>query len=80
MQTAQTAPAPFKSKREAMLCLPEVEHTAHAFRYALRLMLALRKGNVTHDQYDLLAGDLQTHCIREKIETISENVSLFTHL
>jgi len=66
-----------KTLRELMLDLYEVGETINPFGYALKLAQALRKGEITFEQYDLLCGSLQIYCQREKISTSNEICSLF---
>ena len=63
--------------RELMLDLCEVGETINSFGYALKMMEALRDEKITSTQFHLLAGDLQIHCQKEKIETSNEICSLF---
>jgi hypothetical protein len=63
--------------RELMLDLCEVGETMNAYGYALKMMKALSNKEITSEQFKLLAGDLQIHCQREKIETSNEICSLF---
>jgi hypothetical protein len=63
--------------REFHLDLCDVESTADAFAYALKMMRSLKQGCISNEQYDLLAGSLQLHCQREDIRTKNELASLF---
>ena len=63
--------------RELMLDLCEVGETMNAFGYALKMMKALNDKEITSEQFKLLAGSLQIHCQREKIQTSNEICSLF---
>jgi hypothetical protein len=66
-----------QSVREFHLDLCDVESTADAFAYALKMMRSLKQGCISNEQYDLLAGSLQLHCNRDGIRTKNELASLF---
>ena len=66
-----------KTLRELMLDLYEVGETMNAFGYALKLIKALTKKEITFEQYDRLCGTFQIYCQREKIETSNQICSLF---
>lgn len=63
--------------RNLMLDISEIDETTNPFEIALKMMNALENGEITSNQYLLLAGDLQTECNRYKIETSNEICSLF---
>ncbi len=66
-----------KNAREFMLLLCEVGETMSAFAYALEMMISLKNDEITTKEFELLSGDLQLHCRRNKIETSNEICSLF---
>ena len=63
--------------REFHLDLCDVASTADAFTYALKMMHSLKHDFITNEQYELLAGSLQMHCLAEGIRTKNEIASLF---
>lgn len=63
--------------RNLMLDISEIDETTNPFEIALKMMNALENGEITSNQYLLLAGDLQTECNRYKIETSNNICSLF---
>ena len=63
--------------RNLMLDISEMDETSNPFTIALKMMNALKNEEITSNQYELLAGDLQTECNRYKIETSNEICSLF---
>jgi hypothetical protein len=66
-----------KNAREFMLILCEVGETMSPFAYALEMMLALKNGQITAREYELLSGDMEIYCRQNKIETSNEICSLF---
>lgn len=65
------------TKRKLMLELMDVKNTLDAFKYALKMMIALKQNKITNEQYELLANDLQIYCATEGIKTRNEIASLF---
>jgi hypothetical protein len=65
------------TKRKLMLELMDVKNTLDAFKYALKMMIALKQNKITNEQYELLANDLQIYCAKEGIKTRNEIASLF---
>ena len=66
-----------KMSRELLLQISEIENTEDAFRVAHTMMISLRDDLITSEQYDMLAEDLQFHCISFDIPTKNEILSLF---
>ena len=63
--------------RELMLQISEIDETRNPFNIALQMMIALKNNEITSNQYDLLAGDLQINCLRYNIQTSNEICKLF---
>lgn len=63
--------------RNLMLEISEIDETRNPFKVAYNIMIALKYGEITSDQYTLLTGELQFNCIRYGIETKNEICSLF---
>ena len=63
--------------RNLMLDLCEVGESINSFGYASKLMKALKKNQITFNQFELLCGDLYLHCQKNKIETSNDICSLF---
>ena len=63
--------------RELMLQISEIDETRNPFNIALEMMIALKNNEITSNQYDLLAGDLQINCLRYNIQTSNEICKLF---
>jgi len=66
-----------QNAREFHLDLCDVTTTADAFTFALKMMVSLKHNFITDRQYQLLAGDLQKHCLANGIPTKNDLVSLF---
>lgn len=63
--------------RDLMLQISEIDETKNPFNIALQMMEALKNDEITSNQYDLLAGDLQMACLRYHYDTSNEICSLF---
>lgn len=63
--------------RNLMLDISEMDETSNPLEIVVKMKNALQNGEITFNQYLLLAGDLQTECNRYKIETSNNICSLF---
>lgn len=63
--------------RDLMLQVDEVAETKNPFAVAKNIMDALSHDLITLKEFELLTGTLQINCIRYKISTENEFVSLF---
>ena len=65
------------SHRNLILEISEIDENTNVFSIAKNMMIALRNGEITNRQFDLLSGELQLECLRQKISTSNEICSLF---
>ena len=63
--------------RNFILEISEIDETTNVFGIALNMMKALKHGEITNRQFELLCGELQLECLRKKIPTSNEICSLF---
>lgn len=63
--------------RNLILEISEINEETNVFSIAKNMMFALRNNEITSRQYDLLAGELQLECLRQKLSTSNEICSLF---
>jgi hypothetical protein len=63
--------------RNLILEISEINEETNVFTIAKNMMKALRNNEITSRQYDLLAGELQLECLRQKLSTSSSICSLF---
>jgi hypothetical protein len=65
------------AKRNFMLEISEINETTNVFAIAYNMMKALKNGEITNRQFELLSGDLQLECLRQNLPTSNEICSLF---
>jgi len=65
------------SHRNLILEISEIDENTNVFSIVKNMMIALRNGEITNRQFDLLSGELQLECLRQKISTSNEICSLF---
>jgi hypothetical protein len=63
--------------RNLILEISEINEETNVFTIAKNMMKALRNNEITSRQYDLLAGELQLECLRQKLPTSNLICSLF---
>ena len=65
------------AKRNFMLEISEINESTNVFAIAYNMMKALKNGEITNRQFELLSGDLQLECLRQNLATSNEICSLF---
>jgi len=65
------------AKRNFMLEISEINENTNVFAIAYNMMKALKNGEITNRQFELLCGDLQLECLRQNLSTSNEICSLF---
>jgi hypothetical protein len=64
------------AKRNFMLEISEINENTNVFAIAYNMMKALKNGEITNKQFELLCGDLQLECLRQNLPTSNEICSL----
>lgn len=64
MKATTTSPL---TKRELMLLLMDVGESLNVYGYAKQMMISLNARVITSEQFDMLLGDFEKHCISENI-------------
>ena len=65
------------AKRNFMLEISEINESTNVFAIAYNMMKALKNGEITNREFELLSGNLQLECLRQKLSTSNEICSLF---
>ena len=65
------------ANRNFILEISEINESTNVFAIAYNMMKALKNGEITDREYELLSGNLQLECLRQKIPTSNKICSLF---
>jgi len=63
--------------RTFILEISEIDETTNVFAIAYNMMKALKNGEITDRQFELLCGELKLECLRQNLSTSNEICSLF---
>jgi hypothetical protein len=65
------------ANRTFILEISEIDETTNVFAIAYNMMKALKNGEITDRQFELLCGELKLECLRQNLSTSNEICSLF---